>query len=218
MATPRLFIRDHRNLALKLIAALALSLAVHGALIFGARTSLVVRAVEESPRILRARLVVSESPAFVSRPEADAVPVSTARPLMVADGSAEASNTPRRRVPAHAASAPRQTASLPVAIDPVFYTWREVDVTAKLIGVGAPVNAAPGERGHVLVEVWVDETGRVDHAAIVEADPAGQFDIATLAYYERARFSPAMKDGVPRRFRTRFVVEFGNRPAEQHSR
>lgn len=217
MANPRHFIRDHRNLALKLVAALALSLAVHGALIFGARTSLAVRSAQESPRILRARLAAIEVPAPVPRPEMDVAPVS-ASPVAAPDGPSAQRNTPRRGAPAPIAAAPDQKASLPVAIDPVFYTWREVDVTAKLIGVGAPVNAAPGERGHVLVEVWVDETGRVDHAAIVEADPAGRFDAATLAYYERARFSPAMKDGVPRRFRTRFMVEFGDQPTERHSR
>ena len=107
--------------------------------------------------------------------------------------------------------------ALPLPFDPVFYTWREVDVTARLQGGGNPPFPAEalvaGVTGQVTIEVWVDETGQVNHASVIQAEPPGYFEAATLAHYRSQHFSPAMKDGRPRRFRARFVLDFGDPPS-----
>ena len=65
---------------------------------------------------------------------------------------------------------------------------------------------------HDEARVTVDETGKVADISVIQAEPPGYFEEATLAHYRAQRFTPAMKDGKPRRFRARFLVEFGNPP------
>lgn len=108
--------------------------------------------------------------------------------------------------------------SLPLPFDPVFYTWREVDVIARLHGEGSPPYPAAareaGLSGRITLEVWVDETGHVHEVKVIDATPHGYFEAAALAHYRAARFSPAMKDGQPRRFHARFLLEFSE-PAQE---
>ncbi|MES2356398.1 MAG: TonB family protein [Pseudomonadota bacterium] len=109
--------------------------------------------------------------------------------------------------------APSPVVAVPLPFDPVFYTWREVDVTAKLKKDGSPPYpkgaAKAGISGRVTIEVWVDENGKVDDVKVIEADPPGYFEEATLAYYRTLPFAPAMKEGKAKRYRARFLVEFG---------
>jgi TonB family protein len=212
MATSVFFARDRRHLSWRLSFILLLSIAAHLVLMFGVRGIFNGAGLPQAKK-LEARLVTSrglQSPAVAAevktplqkkpaeprKPAAAAQPLSPTRPTL--------------------RTAAMPAAGLPLPFDPVFYTWREVDVTAKLQGDRSrfPLRARlAGISGRVMLEVWVDETGKVSDAKILEADPPGYFEEATLAHYRALSFFPAMKDGSPRRYRGRFLEEFGE-PSE----
>lgn len=193
-----------------LAGALLLSLVVHLTLIFTVRGLLTGDAPANR---LHARLVTSRAMqpsatfAEVFSPPQEAVveitQKSTARQRAVGKAIA-------KKVPAKAL--PPQAAALPLPFDPVFYTWREVDVVARPRADANPPHPAgalqAGVGGRVVLEVWLDETGKVDDAKVIEAAPPGYFEAATLAYYRALAFAPAMKDGRARRFRGRYEVVF----------
>jgi len=144
----------------------------------------------------------------------DDKPISPAMPVR----SSEPAKKEAAKIPVPSASPPlspepSSNAGLPLPFDPVFYTWREVDVPAKLSGSGSPPYPKNADvaniSGRVIVEVWVDENGKVDDAKVLDADPPGYFEEATLSYYKKLRFTPAMKGGKQKRYRTRFMVDFG---------
>ena len=216
MIVPRFYSRDRRSLALKLVTALLLSLAAHLVLIFGVRGTLLTGATSAGPRVLEARLVTSKA-LPVPSPASDETAPATPAAEPVETRPASRQGKPVRTAALPPAPASESTpATLPLPFDPVFYTWREVDVTAKLQGDDSlphPSAAlAAGVNGQVTIEVWVDETGKVADVSVIQAEPPGYFEEATLAHYRAQRFTPAMKDGKPRRFRARFLVEFGNPP------
>jgi periplasmic protein TonB len=92
--------------------------------------------------------------------------------------------------------------------DPVHYPAKELDTYPRLL---APVAAVRPERvrtdypdGRVTLLLLIDETGRVSGVTVVEADPEGVFEEATVRAYSAAAFSPARKDG--RAVRSRILV------------
>jgi TonB family protein len=215
MTAPHFLFRDRRDWALRLSLTLILSIAAHLVLIFAVRGTQIAVASKTTARVLEARLVDSReaAPANIS-PEN--MPILPPLPKLT-----KVPGKPRENV---AALAPRlpppnlsPTVALPLPFDPTYYTWREVDVTAKFRdeeNLPYPkVVADASVSGRVVIEVWVDETGKVDDAKVIEADPPGHVEEAIVAYYRGLAFSPAMKDGKTKRFRARFLVEFGEPPA-----
>src|SRR5258706_3355509 len=214
MSAPTFRYRDRRQLRLRLLAALSASLLLHGSILVGVEVRrLGASRVPAAPRTVR----------MVAREQRDALPAEPAADLAVVPGGSAASQSPAASpapaahpAAASPAAAPipdaASTAALPLAIDPTYYTWREVDVPAKLLGDGSPPyprEAAEARlAGVVRLEVWIDETGRVAEAQILGAIPPGVFDQATLEHYRALRFVPALKNGVAVRSRLRFVVEF----------
>jgi len=49
--------------------------------------------------------------------------------------------------------------------------------------------------GRVVVRLFISESGAVDKALIVHAEPAGYFEEAVQQAFRAARFAPAMKNG-----------------------
>lgn len=217
---PRFLQRDRRIIVRRLSTALLLSVVAHMALIFGVRGHLLGEAASTQNKIITARLVGAKPMPAPATTGEDAAKVSQVlAPPPAPERLPEARPRQLARVTPAAKPLP---AALPLPFDPVFYTWREVDVTAKPQGNAhppyPPAALSDGISGQVLIEVWLDETGKVDKVTVIEANPPGYFEETTLAHYQALHFAPAMKDGMPRRFRTRFLVEFSDpaRKAEQN--
>lgn len=109
-------------------------------------------------------------------------------------------------------SAPPMT--VPLNFDPVFYTWREVDVPAspqRNDKDNYPAELKNAEtRERLFIELWIDETGKVDEVKINHASLSDDLKKIIISYYKKIRFTPAMKDGKFKRFRTPMVLELGD--------
>ena len=83
--------------------------------------------------------------------------------------------------------------------DPVYYPARQLDVYPQpvvMIQPKCPDNAVMQRiNGRVQLLLLIDEFGVVNEASIVDAQPAGIFDDATLQGFRIARFVPAQKQG-----------------------
>ena len=62
--------------------------------------------------------------------------------------------------------------------------------------------------GTVVLRLLISDTGHVDQAAVVRADPPGVFEQAAIEAFARARFAPAMAAGRPVKSQIRIEVEF----------
>ncbi|MFC1544371.1 energy transducer TonB, partial [Gemmatimonadota bacterium] len=65
-----------------------------------------------------------------------------------------------------------------------------------------------GVVGRVILQIVVDETGKVIEAVPVVAEPPGIFEEAAIAAIRQWRFEPALKDGKPIKVRMGQLVEF----------
>ncbi|HVK56523.1 MAG TPA: TonB family protein [Burkholderiales bacterium] len=212
MTAPRYFHRDRRNQALRVSFAVLLSIVAHLILILGVSGMHTNSVPEPSLRPIEARLVSSKKlepdvpAAAYPIPQRAPEPVESSEPL---PKEPEVVSTPS---PTPAESSP--IAAVPSTVDQTFYTWREVDTPAKCKSDRSepPYPKAAEDaniRGRVIIELWVDEIGKVDDATVIEADPPGYFEEVSLAFHKAMRCTPAMKEGKPKRYRTRFAVEFG---------
>lgn len=100
---------------------------------------------------------------------------------------------------------------VPLAIDPQFYTWKEVDAPALLLGDVAPVitisiNEHSGDSS-VIVDVWVNELGNVVDVKIQGTVVPEYIEEVISDFYMKARFTPAVKDNMPRRFIARYMIQ-----------
>jgi protein TonB len=150
---------------------------------------------------------------------AQGVPALTARlePVVASDTTAAATATPTVAANANptpgtqsaAKSAPpreQQSPSpagsgieAPFAADPTYYPARQLDVYPRpvmQIALAYPESAANAKvDGRLLVLLLVDESGVVNDASVVEAEPAGYFEEAALAVLRHVQFAPAQKAG-----------------------
>lgn len=65
-----------------------------------------------------------------------------------------------------------------------------------------------GQQGYVELQVTVAPTGKVIGAQVVDSSPPGVFESAALKAARKARFKPAMANGVPIETSGRFTVQF----------
>lgn len=101
---------------------------------------------------------------------------------------------------------------IPAMPDARWHTARQVDRRPELMTPILPVYPkearSRGIEGSVVVEVHIDETGRVRDIQILKADPPGVFDAAVLEAYGQARYRPALLDGRPVRYIGKYRVLF----------
>ncbi|MGQ9685815.1 MAG: TonB family protein [Thiobacillaceae bacterium] len=137
-----------------------------------------------------------ETDAGAEKPEADDDAAAPEPREQVALGSGQASALPE----------------IPVMLDTRWYTARQVDRRPELMTPALPVYPeqarSRGIEGSVVVEVHIDETGRVRDIQILEADPPGVFDAAVLEVYGQALYRPALLDGRPVRYIGKYRVLF----------
>jgi protein TonB len=101
---------------------------------------------------------------------------------------------------------------IPVMLDTRWYTARQVDRRPEIMTPALPVYPEEARRrgiqGSVVIEVHIDEFGRVREIAVLEANPPGVFDAAVLDVYGRAQYRPAVLDGRPVRYIGKYRVLF----------
>jgi protein TonB len=106
---------------------------------------------------------------------------------------------PESKPAAAPASSPGSGVELPLIRDPTYYPARQLDVYPQPVVMIQPKcpDAAVAQRinGRVQLLLLIDEFGVVNDASIIDAQPAGVFDDATLLGFRVARFVPAQKQG-----------------------
>ena len=95
--------------------------------------------------------------------------------------------------------------------EPKFYTIKELDHPPKMMG---EIDSRPAELaqyhegGEIKIQIWIDEDGNVMKSEIVESNLSKAFNDNTLASFNKAKFSPGIKDGIPVRSVAKIVVQY----------
>ena len=63
--------------------------------------------------------------------------------------------------------------------------------------------------GRVKIRLYINEQGSVDAVDVTDAEPAGEFEEATLQAFKQARFRPGYKNGTAVRSELALEVRFG---------
>ena len=187
----------------RLILALAASLALHFALIFGVQ----VKAARQEGGAQRAMEVRVERVAGV----ASSVTISTDEPSVaqvkheseVVEPARDEKAAPQPAMPAspvaEQASPLLPALEMPLIEDPTWYPAKQVDAHPVALHPIKPVYPEKGVElgvdGKVLLLLLIDEAGAVKEASVVEADPEGIFEESALTAFRNARFAPAQKNG-----------------------
>ena len=168
----------------RLVAALAASLGLH----VGAVTAVADYLV-----------VASEAPTGSSRA---GLTVSLREPSVQSQG---------KTVPAMP-QAHAQSETQPAVPGVHYYATRELDVRP---GIMTRVDPEYPERaarrflaGKVIVRLFIDEAGKVERVAILQAEPPGYFEQPAQDAFKAARFSPGMKGGRPVKTQMTLEVNF----------
>ena len=192
---------------LRLSAAVAVSLALHAAVVFataGAPAGAPIGRPGAGPS-LAAHIVALPAP---PPPEerASLAPPIPARPAVEPERAGSARQAIPPSFPPPAAAAP--AVGLPEA--PVYYFQSELDDRARLQGhVDPPYPAiAPADGGYVVLKLLISEEGRVERALVVVAEPAGYFEQAATEAFAAARFFPGRRGGAPVKSQTFIELKF----------
>ena len=147
--------------------------------------------LEPAPEEAATEAVIETSPA-----------VTPAKPAPQVDAAADKAVAEKSQPPAPTAkpqSSPGSGIEVPLIRDPVYYPARQLDVYPQpvvMIQPKCPDNAvAQRINGRVQLLLLIDEFGVVNDASIIDAQPEGMFDEATLQGFRLARFVPAQKQG-----------------------
>lgn len=159
---------------------------------------------------------VAQSPPPQS-PQAPAPPASAAPETPVEPGQpAPAQPAPIQPEAVAGAAGVRETSPglprIPVMLDSNWYTARQVDERPRLLESRLPIYPEAARRkgieGSVVVEVHIDQFGKVRDLEIIESDPPGVFDDAVRAAYAGAPYAPAVLGGQPVRYIGKYRVRF----------
>lgn len=174
----------------RLILAAVLSLTFHGAVLASLNSPRLRPGTPHAETILNASLLPVPPVPVPPTPEVTPPTIKTATPSI-------ASSTPPKLQPAPPTppigAGGLDTAPLPlVDIEPDY-----------------PENAyALKLSGQVEVEVWIDETGRVEDAHVVAATIDDIFNQSALKAVRETRFTPGMAGGLPVKSAIRAVIVF----------
>ncbi|HUW29478.1 MAG TPA: energy transducer TonB [Sulfuriferula sp.] len=210
----------------RVVAAMSISIAVHLALIGLLRVHPVAAPVAATIPAIQVRLQPPaplsaapmpqiEAPAAAPEippqptPQAPPKPASPPPPVAVASTPPPVQAAPvvPPTVPSMAAPAnpaPPVSSSLPAVnvpllVDPVYYTARQLDVQPRALAAINPVYPqaaiARGASGWVELRLKLDESGGVQDIEVSDASPPGIFDQSALDAFRKAQFAPAQKAG-----------------------
>lgn len=182
--------------AARFVLALAASLALHLALVFGiqikaaqpvarVRAAMEVR-IERAPQA-KVKLLLTTNVADTTEKKPEKPKPGEEKPVL------------QPPVVTESAPAILPTLEIPLMEDPTWYPAKQVDmhpVALNLIKPGYPEKGVElGVDGKVMLLLLIDETGVVKEVSVVEADPEGIFEESALAAFRSARFAPAQKNG-----------------------
>ena len=207
--------QDEVPAAARFALALAASLALHLAVVFGVQ-------VKAAQPMERARAAIEVRVEGASQPKI--------KPMLLVASAADTAEKkleepkpseekPVLQPPAPAEPAPTilPTLEIPLLEDPTWYPAKQVDVhptSLSLIKPAYPNRAAEqGVEGNVVLLLLIDEAGVVKEATVAEANPEGIFEESALAAFLEARFAPAQKNGraVKSRVLIRVTYELNDR-------
>lgn len=205
----------------RLLVALTASLTVHAVAVFLAGgPGPIHRALREV--MIDARLVPAEAVVIASRQQGE--PGDTL--LVQNDVGSPASVLAKRRVKSSARpvsverkrmrvdEAATEAAVPALSLDPTYYSAKQLDIAPKPLGdPSCPAEKTEGVAGRLILQVMIDENGKVSDAFIEQAGPNRIMDKACLDYYRALRFIPGMKDGQVARSKSRFELIFGAQEA-----
>jgi len=193
--------------AVKLGAALTLSVLLHLAVIYGIRV-VPPRSSGTPSVVIQARLV---KPKVVPQIQAQVVPQDAVQSVSVEQKTeptpAPANKAPEPEQPAPPAtggvdtaqSASPITLEAPLQEDPTYYPGKQVDVHPRAlqpIRPAYPDNAfKEGAQGIVILLLMIDELGVIRDVSVAEATPQGYFEESAMQAFRGKRFTPAIKGG-----------------------
>lgn len=215
-----------------LLAAVAITLLLHGALLAWGLDLWVPRATMQSQgALIEARLISAPASIEVSKPEAPAAQRSA--PVESA-AIAEAAALPRRPSPAIGRAAsppaaptpPRQSdspvettgqptpdapnASMQAALAAGYRSATELDPPPRPLGdidPEYPANAGL-QSGTVVLRLLIGTGGTVDDVTVVSASLPGVFDASAIAAFGKALFAPGRYLGVPVKSQITIAVDY----------
>ena len=200
-----------------LAAALGLSLALNALPFVSAREG--ASHAQPAAPVLTARIIDSgaatpalaeSAPMAPAEPEAPVLPAS--RPA-----SRESPATAAEPVPitAPAASAATAAANRPPEIAAPNSALGDSSRPPRPLGEIVPAypEAADGKHGRVVLQLSIDEQGRVVRADVLNAVPPGYFEDSARAAFLAARFEPALRNGTP--VRSQITIEVDYEPADR---
>lgn len=197
------------------LAAIGLSLALHGALLV--LVNVAPPGVAGGASIIEARLVPRVSVAEIVTPEdmpatepddatdpTSLVPVETAEAVPVTPADVVEPQPPAAAPMTEAAPDALQDApalAISSGVDLNYYPSRELDVQPRARHAILPDYPPDADRqrlsGTVRLQVKLEADGRIGDVSVVSADPPGAFDDSALSAFRAARFAPGRKDGRP---------------------
>lgn len=157
-------------------------------------------------------------PRAVPLPPPDDAPVDTPEPVIAQPAAvappAEPEPDTAAGVPPAAVSAPPVEATPPAppaastppaaiisAVDPIYYSARELDTQPRALDEIVPDYPAGADRervsGKVRLQLRLEADGRISDIDIIASTPSGVFDKATIDAFREVRFSPARRGGRP---------------------
>lgn len=208
--------------ARRVLAALLFSLGLHGAII-GLVRNAPAQVATAAPAVMQVELAQS-TPAVVTQPLPVArlslpVPVMTAPassvtsvPITALAPQPAATPVPPQpatqevtpvAAPAVSVAPPNQQIlpqlNISLSVDNTYYTAKEVDVHPRALDAIQPIYpepaAASDTQGWVVLQIKLDETGKVETVKVADASPAGVFDQSALEAFKQGKFAPAQKSG-----------------------
>lgn len=90
-----------------------------------------------------------------------------------------------------------------------YYRTRELDVVPGIMTRTHPEFPDMARvSGKVLIRLFIDERGTVEHVAILRAEPPNIFEASARRAFLAARFTPGMKAGVPVKSQLTLQVDY----------
>jgi TonB family protein len=78
-----------------------------------------------------------------------------------------------------------------------------------LAAIEPVVQGGAPDTGRLKIRLYINEEGSVDAVDVIEAEPAGEFEQATVQAFKEARFRPGYKNGTAVRSLLALEVRFG---------
>ena len=204
----------------RVVAAMSISIAAHLALIGLLRVNPVAAPVAATIPVIEARLQPAAPPPIpapsqmavpATAPETAPEPAPVAPPKPAppapeerASPTATAAPDAPPVVPTTPNPAPQPSSALPAVtvpllVDPTYYTAKQLDVQPRALAAINPVYppdaVTRGTAGWVVLKLKLDESGNVQDVEVSDASPPGIFDQSARDAFHNARFAPAQKDG-----------------------